>query len=550
MGTHTFKLVFPYKGETMFKENPDFYPTPASLINKMNKKVDWKSIKSVLEPSAGSGNLVEAIHKQFDFTKNYRRGSKYDVDVIEHDENLRHVLKGKGSRVISDDFLTFNTYKKYDLIFMNPPFSNGDKHLLKAIDLIELQNRAGQIVCLLNAETLKNPYSNDRKHLVRKLTDLDADVEFLKDAFTSSERKTSVETALIHIKIDNGEYSSVLLDELQKDKSHKLSNDYKSTQLIDSDYIRGIVEQFNYEIKAGLKLINEYNSMKPLILNSFKETSKPILKLELDSSANNYVEDMENEFIKNVRQKYWNTLFNNAEFMSLFTSNLKQKYLQHVEELKDYDFSLFNIYTLRIQMSKEMIQGVEETILNLFEEFSHKHYYDKTSKNVHLYNGWKTNKSYKINKKVVVPLNGYGTWDGKYDPTYYTVMDKLKDIEKVFNYLDNGLTDDVNIDEVLKLSKHYGETKKIDLKYFYLTFYKKGTCHIEFKNDEILKKFNIFGSQKKGWLPPSYGNTEYDEMNEEERAVINEFEGEKEYNKTMKNKSYYMLDTSKVLMLI
>lgn len=336
---------------------------------------------------------------------------------------------------------------------------------------------------------------------------------------------------------------------MQKDESHKLSNDHKSTQLIDSDYIRGIVEQFNYEIKAGLKLIKEYNSMKPLILHSFKENSAPILKLELDSSSNNYEEDIENAFVKQVRQKYWNTLFNNAEFMSLFTSNLKQKYLQHVEELKDYDFSLFNIYTLRIQMSKEMIQGVEETILNLFEEFSHKHYYDKTSKNVHLYNGWKTNKSYKINKKVVIPLNGYGTWDGNYDPTYYTVMHKLKDIEKVFNYLDNGLTEDVNIEEVLKFSKNFGETKKIDLKYFYLTFYKKGTCHIEFKNEEILKKFNIFGSQKKGWLPPSYGNTEYTEMNEEERAAINEFEGEREYNKTMKNKSYFMLDTSKVLML-
>ncbi|MCY7679874.1 DUF4942 domain-containing protein [Bacillus pumilus] len=534
----------------MFKENPDFYPTPASLINKMNRKVDWKYIKSVLEPSAGSGNLAEAIQKQFEYTKAYRRKSKYDIDVIEHDENLRHVLKGKDFRVISDDFLSFNTYKKYDLIFMNPPFSNGDKHLLKAIDLIESQQRAGQIVCLLNAETLKNPYSNDRKYLVRKLTELEAEVEYVKDAFASSERKTNVETALVYLNIDNGKYNSVLLDELQKDESHKLSNDYKSTQLIDSDYIKGIVEQFNYEIKAGMKFIKEYNSMKPLILNGFKEDSTPILKLEIDSFGNNsYIDDIENEFLKRVRRKYWSTLFRNAEFMSLFTSNLKQKYLQHVEELKDYDFSLFNIYTLRIQMSKEMIQGVEETILNLFEEFSHKHYYDKTSKNVHLYNGWKTNKSYKINKKVVIPLNGYGTWDGNYDPTYYTVMDKLKDIEKVFNYLDNGLTEDVNIDEVLKLSKQYGETKKINLKYFYLTFYKKGTCHIEFKNDEILKKFNIFGSQKKGWLPPSYGNTEYTEMNEEERAAINEFEGENAYDKTMKNKSYYMLDTSKVLMI-
>ncbi|MFP3325670.1 DNA methyltransferase, partial [Planococcus sp. SIMBA_160] len=87
-------------------------------------------------------------------------------------------------------------------------------------------------------------------------------VEFIKDAFASSERKTSVETALVYIKIDKGEYNSVLIDELQKDESHILSNDYKSTKIIDSDYIRGIVEQFNYELKAGLKLINEYNSMK------------------------------------------------------------------------------------------------------------------------------------------------------------------------------------------------------------------------------------------------------------------------------------------------
>ncbi|WP_340191471.1 DUF4942 domain-containing protein, partial [Bacillus amyloliquefaciens] len=162
--------------------------------------------------------------------------------------------------------------------------------------------------------------------------------------------------------------------------------------------------------------------------------------------------DIENAYIKQIRAKYWNTLFNNDQFMGLFTSNLKQKYLQHVEELKDYDFSLFNIYTLRIQMSKEMTQGVEDTILNLFEEFSHKHYYDESSKNVHLYNGWKTNKSYKINKKIIIPLNVYSWLDGRYNPTDYKVLEKLKDIEKVFNYLDNGLTEDINIDETLKLA--------------------------------------------------------------------------------------------------
>ncbi|WP_368223548.1 DUF4942 domain-containing protein [Bacillus velezensis] len=531
----------------MFKDNPDFYPTPPQLIRVMTSKVEWKHINSVLEPSAGKGNLVEAIHNQFKNTSNYRRNSKYDIETIEQDENLRHILKGKEYRVIADDFLTFRTYKKYDLIFMNPPFSDGAKHLIKAIELIEKQQRSGQIVCLLNAETLKNPYSNDRKFLIRKLEEINAEVEYIQNAFSNSERSTEVETALIYISIEKQEYSSVLIEELKKDESHKISADYKATQLVNADFIKGIVEQFNYEIKAGLKLINEYNSLKPLMLHSFNDDSTPILKLIIDKNTEE--NDIENTYIKQIRAKYWNALFNNDQFMGLFTSNLKQKYLQHVEELKDYDFSLFNIYTLRIQMSKEMTQGVEDTILNLFEEFSHKHYYDESSKNVHLYNGWKTNKSYKINKKIIIPLSGYNRWDERYSPTYFTVLEKLKDIEKVFNYLDNGLTEDINIDETLKLAEHYGETKKIELKYFYVTFYKKGTCHIEFKDMEILKKFNIFGSQKKNWLPPSYGKVKYQDMTAEEKDVINNFEGSQSYSETVNNASYYILDTSKLLML-
>ncbi|MEA1004865.1 DNA N-6-adenine-methyltransferase [Bacillus velezensis] len=266
----------------MFKDNPDFYPTPPQLIRKMTSKVEWKHINSVLEPSAGKGNLVEAIYTQFKNTSNYRRNSKYDIDTIEQDENLRHILKGKEYRAIADDFLTFRTYKKYDLIFMNPPFSSGVKHLLKAIELIEGQQRSGQIVCLLNAETLKNPYSNDRKFLIRKLEEINAEVEYIQNGFQGSERSTEVETALIYISIEKQEYSSVLIEELTKDESHKISSDYKATQLVNADFIKGIVEQFNYEIKAGLKLINEYNSLKPLMLHSFNDDSTPILKLLID----------------------------------------------------------------------------------------------------------------------------------------------------------------------------------------------------------------------------------------------------------------------------
>jgi hypothetical protein len=103
--------------------------------------------------------------------------------------------------------------------------------------------------------------------------------------------------------------------------------------------------------------------------------------------------------------------------------------------------------------------------------------------------------------------------------------------------------------ESLTFAEHYGETKRIELKYFYVTFYKKGTCHIEFKNMELLHKFNLFGSQKKNWLPPSYGKTKYNDMTKEERIIIDEFEGVASYNKVMTNKSYYLVKTEELLKL-
>jgi len=41
----------------MFNNNPDFYPTPHALITKMLDKIDFKYISSILENSAGKGDL-------------------------------------------------------------------------------------------------------------------------------------------------------------------------------------------------------------------------------------------------------------------------------------------------------------------------------------------------------------------------------------------------------------------------------------------------------------------------------------------------------------
>lgn len=543
----------------MFKNINGFYPTPENIINKMFSGIDFKIINSILEPSAGSGNIVDELRKKEQMYSGTYDKFSFDIDCIELDQNLRYILKGKGYRVVCDDFLTYDTMKEYDLIIMNPPFLNGCKHLLKALEM--QQRNGGAVVCLLNAETLKNPYTNERKDLMRKLTEYNAKIEFIQDAFTDAERKTAVEIALIRVQLPEVQRKSFILEGLQKARQQKEIEEFtENTQLADSDFFKTIVNQYKMEVDAGIKLIKEYYAMKSFILSEFKkddETGKTIqtggciLSMDLSRNRDKHNNKLSvNGYIQEVRKKYWQALFENPKFIGNLTNNLRVEFYNNLDELQNYDFSIYNIYQLKIDMQQKVVKGIEETIISLFDELGNKYsWYDENSINIHYYNGWKTNKAWIINKKVIVPLDGYNTLWNRYEPSNYKVIEKLQDIEKCFNYLDGGLTEAIDLKESLEFAEEYGETKNIQLKYFTVTFYKKGTCHIVFNDDELLKKFNIFGSQRKGWLPPSYGKKSYKDMTAEEKAVINEFEGKNEYDKVMNNTKYYLFDSNNLKLL-
>lgn len=540
--------------------NDDFYPTPATLIDKMLEGVDFNMVQTVLEPSAGKGDLAEGINRVFKEKTNSRWNKReLDMDTIELEPELQMILKGKGFRVVHNDFLEYSTYKYYDLIISNPPFSQGAKHLLK---MIEMQERVGGgIICLLNAETIKNPYTAERKVLARKLEDHKATITYEVGAFTQAERVTDVETAIVKIFIPKQEKRSFIFEDTLKkaeDLEYREREESQSTYLAENDFLGAIVKQFNIEIEAGIRLIDEFNAMKPHILSEFStEENKytgSILGLTLNTSSDRDKTVTYNGFVQAVRMKYWRALFSNPKFTGKLTSKLLSDYQNKVQDLANYDFSLYNINTIRAEMMQGVVQGVEEAIIALFDELSHKyHWFDETSNNIHYFNGWKTNQSWIINKKVIIPLSGfdysYYSNSKEYNPTKYDVINKLTDIEKGFNYLDGGLTDSIDLRAVLSKAKEDGDTKKVQLKYFTVTFYKKGTCHIEFTNLELLKKFNIFGAQNKGWLPPHYGKKGYDEMEPEEKEVIDEFEGKESYERVIQNSGYYLASTDSMLML-
>jgi len=220
--------------------NDEFYPTPGKLAGMMLAGVDWKKVTTILEPSAGKGDLLKAATKAFYANTGYR--SRFEADCIEIDPYLRQILLYNFSRdsvedlrkrhkeldwlgrnrtrseseerkqldrkinavdvvemrVVHDDFLALRSGKQYDLILMNPPFANGDLHLLKAL---ELQKNGGQVICLLNAETLRNPYTKTRQLLQRQLREYGAKITFVNDAFKNAERVANVDVVIVKVVI-------------------------------------------------------------------------------------------------------------------------------------------------------------------------------------------------------------------------------------------------------------------------------------------------------------------------------------------------------------
>ena len=163
----------------------DFYPTDDKTIKKLLDGIDYRTINTMLEPSCGDGAIVDYVEKKCK-SINSNRKTHIDIDCVEIDSNLRHILQGKNYRIIADDFLHFNTLKAYDLIAMNPPFSNQEQHIKKAIDMLSVSG--GELRAIVNSAMIKNPYSNIRKEILNILNRNKANIEFYQNEFSNAQK--------------------------------------------------------------------------------------------------------------------------------------------------------------------------------------------------------------------------------------------------------------------------------------------------------------------------------------------------------------------------
>ena len=548
----TYSLQHCYYGDDRNQRNevPEFFDDRNELLAYINEK--WDKDFAVTSEAKEFLKTLDAEDWEWKIFVHDKKDAERLIEFacVEIDPDLCAILKEKRYFTTNANFLDWCSFSRYDTIIMNPPFADGDRHLLKAISLCE---NGGQIACILNAETIKNPCTQLRQLLAQKLDEYHADIEFVDDAFSDAERKADVDVALIYINIpDKSINIEVAKNFVKGDVYEKEYKEFSDTQLYAGDAISMLIEQFNLEARYGLKIIDTFNSMQQYIPKN-KDNTRHLIALSVigcSDEHNNTEMSQANRYIRALRQKYWELAFQTNQISGLLTDAARSRYQNEIRRFRDYDFTYSNIKQLQIELSQNLDSNIHDAIVNLYDNFTYK-YSRENPQNVHLFNGWNTNQGFKINpKKVIYPLylyQNYGGW-GSYD--VYKLKDFLTEVEKVFIYLDAGRTEGDTVQQVIN-KKYFNDRyqgEDLSFKYFDVEVKKKGTIHIKWKNDELIKKLTIIGCQAHGTLPNDYGTRKYSDLDKEHKDVVDAFEGEKKYQETVTNPQFY-LNTSSMALL-
>ncbi len=172
----------------------DFFPTPKPLAERLVDEAQIEKGMKVLEPSAGKGDIADAIKE-----------SGVNPDVVEMSSTLREFLELKKYNIVGRDFLEFEG--EYDRIIMNPPFSKGMDvdHVNHAFKLLK---PGGRIVAIMGEHPF---FANDKKSKeFREWLDDVGYSEKLTDAFKGKEafRQTGVNSRLVVIDKPGPQFST------------------------------------------------------------------------------------------------------------------------------------------------------------------------------------------------------------------------------------------------------------------------------------------------------------------------------------------------------
>lgn len=488
--------------------NPDFYPTPESVIDSMLFDHTIKG-RVILEPSAGSGAILDYCIK---------RDAK-ELLCCENDPDLARIASTKG-RLIASDFLTVTSEQvsHIDMIVMNPPFSADEKHIIHAWNVAP----AGcEIIALCNWQTYANDHTRMRESLKQIITK-NGHCTNLGDAFSDAERKTGVNIGLIKLFKPKGEGENEFDGYFDMFEDHEQQED----GVMGYNEIRSLVNRYT----GAVRMFNEVIAMNEKMTELINPISVPGMDIRFGAfnKQSIYQTITRDTFKKELQKSAWKAVFEKLEMQKYVTGKVMENINKFVEKQTNVPFTMSNIAKMVQMIVGTHGDRMNRVVVEVFDKLT-EHYHE----NRYCNEGWKTNSEYIVNRKCILPAhglfrmaytNGFADAGHLYNGGSYITDDLTKAIcyitgekydtmQQWWKFMQNQQEEEISrkyphpkkpnelveytSKELRSLHREYGVWHEFN--HFRLKMFKKGTLHLEFKDEKVWIKFNQTAAKAKGF---------------------------------------------------
>jgi hypothetical protein len=487
-----------------------FYPTPRALAEQAWAMFKDRHFTRVLEPSAGNGDLLEPyLRDRPAHVLRSQRGAA--VDAVEADPRKLPVLQAKGLRVVGHDFLEFSSVGLYSHVIMNPPFAQGVQHLLHAWEGLY----AGEIVCVLNAETLRNPYSRERQHLVR-LIERHGRAQYVGQAFAQAERASDVEVALVHLvkRAPADDLAAELLQGLQAEKSADtagIAEDLGQQLVLPRGFVEDAVLRFNTAVAAAREAARAqakasyYAGLVGRTLLEMRGESVGVRSAANPEQMAKGVRAALAETHDALKDRAWTSILRSSEVLSRLSAQAQRRLEAQFETVKAREFTTKNIYGF-LQGLCEAAGDIQVGMaLDIFDSIVCYH-----ENNTVFYMGWKSNGKHRLagmrirTTRFILP--GFES-SAHHRTLGYAGLQRLSDFDKVFAMLDGKREPAVqslrNLFECPDTFARLRNGSREQSDYFDVRYYpQRGTIHFFARSKSLVDRLNRLVGRHRQWLPP------------------------------------------------
>lgn len=482
-----------------------FYVTPDHLADRLWGMFSGATVDRLLDAAAGTGALADAYVRSMGNRAWAGRDNTLPIDVIEIDARHHPALRGKGYRLAAMDFLTFEGLASYSHIVVNPPFLAGAKFVLKGWDGLW----TGEIGAIVNATTIRNPCTAERKRLV-KLIEKHGTVEFVEDAFADSETKARVDVALIHLSKPAQEatdWIQPMIDGLKveqvRDDGFRIPGELALPM--------GFVEAQCKAFDAAVKAMREAVKAGAVATHYARRIGKTML--ERTAGAEGAGEAADPDLGRMVRKEMaaqylalkdraWSSVLAHTEAMGKLSSKVKAAAQSQFAEIQALEFSVANVHGFLVGLVGAQPELQQKMLEEVFDCFSRYH-----ADNVLLHRGWISNSRHRTLgmrlKSTRFILPGHARDSGYSSPAHGT-LELLRDIDRVFAMLDGKHSPEVSMEDAF--SKNYRDLYRggrVSASYFDLRWYPgAGTLHFFPRRADLVDRLNRFVGVRRAWIPP------------------------------------------------